>query len=51
MLYKGIVVLQDNDPSHLVAATKELLGRFVWEIIYPSPYSPDLDPRDFHLLP
>ncbi|GBO15143.1 hypothetical protein AVEN_201436-1 [Araneus ventricosus] len=51
MLPGGIVFLLENARPHTAAATQELLDQFGWEIFDHPPYSPNLAPSDFHLLP
>jgi len=51
MLDKRVLLLHDNARPHTACATVNLLERWSWEILEHPPYSPDLAPSDFHLLP
>jgi hypothetical protein len=50
MLSRGIVMLHDNVRPHTAAATQDLIATFGWEQFDHPPYSPDLAPKDFHVL-
>ncbi|PNF17990.1 hypothetical protein B7P43_G17351 [Cryptotermes secundus] len=45
------IILQDNARPHAAQAVADLLDRWGWEVLYHPPYSPDLSPRDFDLIP
>jgi hypothetical protein len=42
--------LHDNARPHTPNKINETLRNFKWEVLEHSPYSPDLAPRNFHLL-
>jgi histone-lysine N-methyltransferase SETMAR len=46
----GVLLLDDNARPHSVAATVNLLNSWGWEILRHPPFSPDLQPSDFHLV-
>jgi len=46
----GIVLLHDNARPHTAARTAQLLQQFRWEVFDHPPYSPDLEPSDYHLF-
>ena len=51
-LSRGIVLLHDNARPHIVRQMQALLReQFHWDIFKHPPYSPDLAPPDFFLLP
>ncbi|GBM42469.1 hypothetical protein AVEN_79993-1 [Araneus ventricosus] len=50
MLSSGIVLLYDNARPHNAVATTILLQSSGLEVSDHPPYSPDLDPSDFHLF-
>jgi hypothetical protein len=50
MLTKGIVLLHNNVRPHTTAHINSLIKLFNWEIFDHLPYSPDLAPRDYHLI-
>ena len=51
MLSTSISIQHDNARSHAGRQTVTVLQPFGWEIITHPPYSPDLAPSDFHLIP
>jgi hypothetical protein len=51
MLTNGVVLLHFNDRPHTAASIRALLEHFNWELFDHPPYSPDLAPSDYHLLP
>ena len=42
---------QDNAPAHRTLATQKKLAYLGFQYLYHPPYSPDLSPSDYHLLP
>ena len=46
-----LILHQDNAPAHRAAAAQEIISKRLFEVLEPSPYSPDLAPRDFFLFP
>jgi len=48
---KRVLLLHDKARPHTTHATVNLLERWGWEILEHPPYSPDLVPSDFLLLP
>jgi hypothetical protein len=48
MFTKGIL-LHDNAPPHTAARTNALIKLCNWEI-FDHPYSPGLEPSDYHLF-
>ena len=45
------IILHDNARAHTAQAVAALFGRGNWEVLYHPPYSPDLSPCDFDLIP
>ena len=50
MLSDGIILLHDNAHLHTVNLVRDKLQRFGWKTLQHPPYSPDLDPCDFHIF-
>ena len=50
LLSKGVVLLHDNARPYTAAHTAETLQKFKFEVMSHPPYSPDLDPCDYHLF-
>jgi histone-lysine N-methyltransferase SETMAR len=50
MLSWGVVMIHDNTHPHTTTATQNLITTFGWEQFNHPPYSPDLEPSDFHLF-
>ena len=48
---KVILFLHDNAPAHRALATQKKLGYLSFQCVGPPPFSPDLAPLDYHLLP
>ena len=46
----GAVMIHDNAFPHTAAATQNLITTFGWEQFDHPPYTPDLEPNDFHLF-
>jgi histone-lysine N-methyltransferase SETMAR len=51
LMSSGVMLLHDNARPHAAARTQAMLQEFGWEVLQHPPYSPDLDPSDFHLFP
>jgi hypothetical protein len=50
MLTKGVVLLHDNTSPHTASRTNALIKCFNCEIFDQPPYSPYLEPNDYHLI-
>ena len=50
-LQNSPIILQDSARPHAAQAVADLLNRWGWEVVYHPPYSPDLSPCDFDLIP
>lgn len=50
-LLNNVIILHDNATSHTAACVQNLVRRWGWEILEHPPYSPDLSPCDFDLIP
>ena len=48
---KGVLFLHDNAPAHRALATHKKLAYLGFQCFDHPPYSPDLAPSDYHLLP
>ena len=48
---KGVILHDDNHPSHTSFATRQKFLRLGWEVMLHRPYSPDLSPSDYYLFP
>jgi histone-lysine N-methyltransferase SETMAR len=48
---KEVLLLHDNAPAHRTLATQEKLAYLGFQCLDHPPYSPDLAPSDYHLLP
>jgi len=48
---KGVLFLHDNAPAHRALATQKKLAYLGFQCLDHRPYSPDLAPSDYHLLP
>jgi hypothetical protein len=48
--YRGVLMLHGNTRPHTAAATQDLIGTFGWKQFDHPPYSPDLEPSDFHVF-
>jgi len=46
-----ILLLHDNARSHTARATIDALEMLKFEVLSHPPYSPDLEPSDFHFFP
>jgi histone-lysine N-methyltransferase SETMAR len=51
LLSQGVLLLHNNAQPHIARTTVNLLNTWHWKILPQPPYSPDLVPSDFHLLP
>ena len=45
------IILHDNARPHVAGVVNQLLARWQWEVLYHPPYSPDISPCDFDLIP
>jgi len=45
------IILHDNARPHVAGVVNQLLVRWQWEVLYHPPYSPDISPCDFDLIP
>jgi transposase len=50
MISNGIVLLHDNARPHTANSVKNMLQRFIWEVLHHPPYSPDFSSCDFHII-
>jgi len=48
---KGVLFLHDNAPAHRALATQKKLAYLGFQCLDHPPYSPDLAPSEYHLLP
>jgi len=48
---KGVLFLHDSAPAHRALATQKKLAYPGFQCLDHPPYSPDLVPSDYHLLP
>jgi histone-lysine N-methyltransferase SETMAR len=48
---KGVLFLHDNAPAHRALATQKKLAYLDFQCLDHPPYSLDLAPSDYHLLP
>jgi len=48
---KGVLFLHDNAPAHRALATQKKVAYLGFQCLDHPPYSPDLAPSDYHLLP
>ena len=48
---KGILFLHDNVPAHWALTTQKKLACLGIQCLHHPPYSPDLAPFDYHLIP
>jgi len=48
---KGVLFSPDNVPAHRTLATQKKLAYLCFHCLVHPPYSPDLAPSDYHLLP
>ena len=49
--YQNVIILQDIATPHKVICVRDLLRRWRWEVLENAPYSPDLSPFDYDLIP
>ena len=45
------IILHDNARPHVADVVNQLLARWQWEVLYRPPYSPEISPCDFDLIP
>ena len=48
---KGVFFLHDSAPAHRALATQKKLAYLGFQCLDHPPYSPDLTPSEYHLLP
>jgi len=48
---KGVLFLHDNAPAHRALATQKKLAYLGFQCLDHPPYSPNLAPSDYHLIP
>jgi histone-lysine N-methyltransferase SETMAR len=51
MFAAGVLILHDNARSHASGAVSEILEKYGWQVLSHPPYSPDMSPPEFQLLP
>jgi histone-lysine N-methyltransferase SETMAR len=51
LAHKNVLLLHDNAPSHTAAATVEFINSYKRQLLSHPPYSLDIAPCDFFLLP
>ena len=51
LLENGVLILHDNARPHLGKDVHKLLDGYSWEGLPHPPYSPDMSPPDFDLIP
>jgi histone-lysine N-methyltransferase SETMAR len=49
-LASGVLLHHENARLHTAQATQERIQELQWELFGNPPYSPDLDPSNFHLF-
>ena len=47
----GVLFFHDNAPAHRALAAQKKLAYLGFQCLDHPPYSPDLDPSDYHLFP
>ena len=48
---QNVIILHDNATPHKTICVRDLLRRWWWEVLEHPPYSPDLWPCDYNLIP
>ena len=48
---RNVIISHDNASPHKAICVRDLLRRWRWEVLEHLPYSPDLSPCDYHLIP
>jgi transposase len=51
LLGDGPLILHDSARPHLGKVVTDLLSKYEWQVLPDAPYSPDMSPPDFDLLP
>ena len=46
-----MIILHDNATPHKAICVRDLLRRWRWKVLEDPPYSPDLSPCDYDLMP
>jgi hypothetical protein len=50
LLGDGPLILHDTARPHLGKVVTDLLSKYEWEVLPPTPYSPDMSPPDFDIF-
>ena len=48
---QNVIILHDNATPHKAICVRDLLRRWSWEVLEHPPYTPDLSPCDYDLIP
>ena len=48
LMSRGVLIHHDNASSYSATFTLDTIQQFCWEVLQHPPYSPNLDPSDFH---
>ena len=48
---RRVIILHDNSTPHKAICVRDLLRRLRWEVLEHPPYSPNLSPCDYDLVP
>ena len=48
---QSVIILHDNATPHKTICLRDLLQRWRWELLEHPPYSPDLSPCEYDLIP
>jgi transposase len=51
MFRADVLILHDNARPYASGAVSEILGKYGWQVLPHPPYSPDMSPPDFKLIP
>ena len=51
LLENGVILFHDNAPAHVTQSFLDMLDAWDWEVLQHPPYSPDISPCDFFLIP
>jgi len=47
---KGVIFLHDNSRPHVAQLTQKKIKQLEWEVLPHPPWSPDIEPSDYHLF-
>jgi hypothetical protein len=47
---KGVILQHNNARPYMAKATTDKIKTLKWEVLLHPPYSPDLGPKDYHLV-